>query len=117
METRSDLRTRRTRPNFSVSDKFSFAFFLCDVLFCLLLFILRYGASTTPLLWNKLASEGSSSVQCPPPGGEGPPFHIAVSYVRTTSVLKVICEKKLLYFRNSKCKFLGLRNLCVNKTI
>ncbi|XP_066022142.1 intermembrane lipid transfer protein VPS13C isoform X9 [Pocillopora verrucosa] len=37
-----------------------------------------YGASTTPLLWNKLASEGYSSVQCPPPGGEGPPFHIAV---------------------------------------
>ncbi|XP_022794312.1 vacuolar protein sorting-associated protein 13A-like [Stylophora pistillata] len=37
-----------------------------------------YGASSTPLLWNKLASQGQSSFQCPPPGGEGPPFHIEV---------------------------------------
>ena len=74
-----------------------FCFIFCDFLFLLLFFILRYGASTTPLLWNKLASEGYSLVQCPPPGGEGPPFHIAVSYFRGTSASKVICEKIIVF--------------------
>ena len=41
----------------------------------------RYGESTSPLLWNKLASQGHSSVQCPPPAGDGPPFHIEVKSI------------------------------------
>ncbi|KAL9987728.1 hypothetical protein ACROYT_G002079 [Oculina patagonica] len=43
-----------------------------------------YGESTSPLLWNKLASEGHSSVSCPPPAGEGPPFHIEVDCERVS---------------------------------
>ncbi|CAH3176358.1 unnamed protein product, partial [Porites evermanni] len=37
-----------------------------------------YGETTTPLLWNKLAAAKHSSVQCPPPANDGPPFYIEV---------------------------------------
>ncbi|XP_068741113.1 intermembrane lipid transfer protein VPS13A-like [Montipora capricornis] len=42
-----------------------------------------YGESS-PLLWNKLAFEGHSSIKCSSPAGDGPPFHIEVDCERVS---------------------------------
>lgn len=71
--------------------------------------IYRYGESTSPLLWNKLASECHSSVKCPPPSGDGPPFHIEVNsmYIIVDSVASVV---RLLCWREFPLKMVNNRS-------
>ena len=76
--------------------------------------LIRYGESS-PLLWNKLAANGHSSVRCPPPAEDGPAFHIEVravfSAINTIYVSQGYneCLKTLLVFQFSKLLSFFLR--------